>query len=197
MLIIALPATIGIALLAGPILSTLLQYGKFTALDVSMASKSLLGFTIGVPAFMLVKILASGFYSRQDIKTPVRIAIIAMVSNIILDAILVFPLKHAGLALATSLTSSLNAGLLFWTIWRNKHYVPGKGWGVFWARLAFASVIMALLLFFMSSNLATWLTWNWHERAVHLGILCVAAVASYIGCLWLTGMHWREFLLHE
>ena len=196
-LIIALPATIGIALLAGPILATLLQYGKFSAFDVEMARKSLLGFTLGVPAFMLVKILASGFYSRQDIKTPVRIAIIAMLSNIVLDAILIFPLKHAGLALATSLTSSLNAGLLFWTIWRSKHYQPGEGWFKFWLQLAFANGAMAVLLWFTAAKLPKWLEWSWLARAEHLGVLCFAAIALYVGCLWATGMKWRTFLLHE
>ena len=196
-LIIALPAAIGITLLAGPIVTTLFQYGKFTEFDVVMVRRSLWGFAGGIPAFMLVKVLSSGFYSRQNIKTPVKIAVTAVLFNIILAVILIFPLKHAGLALATSLTSALNAGLLFWTIRRNKNYHPGKGWRVFWLRLFFANLVLALFLWFFSANLVVWLNWHLFARVWHLAILCSGAVAAYLLCLWLSGMKWRDFILAD
>jgi putative peptidoglycan lipid II flippase len=196
-LTIAFPAVIGISMLAGPIIMTLFQLksGQFTDFDVIMVRRSLWGFTVGLPAFMLVKVLASGFYSRQNIKTPVKIAVTAVLANIVLATILVFPLKHAGLALATSLTSSLNAGLLFWAIRRDKHYQPGKGWKIFWLRLIFANAFLALFLWLTASDLAVWFGWSSLVRVWHLAILCVGAVIAYFGCLWLTGMRWRDFVL--
>jgi putative peptidoglycan lipid II flippase len=196
-LIIALPAVIGLMMLAGPIISTLLQfkYGQFSEFDVLMVRRSLWGFIVGIPAFMLVKVLASGFYSRQNIKTPVKIAVIAMLSNVILAMILIFPLKHAGLALATSLTSTLNAGLLFWRIRRDNHYHPGDGWKMFWFRLFFANVVLTLFLWVATANLTVWFSWSSLIRLWHLAILCTSAILLYFSCLWLSGMRLREFKL--
>ncbi len=198
-LLVALPAVIGLVILAGPIIATLFQFksGRFSEFDVIMVRRSLWGFTLGIPAFMLVKVLASGFYSRQNIKTPVKIAVIAMLTNIVLAAILVLPFKHAGLALATSLTSSLNAGLLFWKILHEKHYRPGSGWRVFWARLIFANVILALFLWLVSADLAVWFSWDLFTRIWHLAVLCGGAVLLYFLCLWLSGMRLREFIFTE
>jgi len=196
-LVIAMPATIGMTLLSGPILVTLLKYGKFSAFDVAMTQRSLLAFAVGIPAFMLVKVLASGFYSRQDFKTPVRIAIVAMLSNIVLNAILIFPLKHAGLALATSLTSSLNAGLLFWTLWRRDYYHVGVKWNKFCLQLIFASLSMAAMLWFCTAKLSEWLNWSALMRAWHLTLLCGGAIAIYFICLWISGMKWRDFVITE
>lgn len=195
--LIALPATIGIIFLSGPILTTLLQYGKFLPFDVIMTQRSLVAFALGIPAFMLVKILASGFYSRQNIATPVRIAIIAMVSNIIIDAILVFPLKHAGLALATAITSCLNAGLLFKVLRKNNFYQPRGGWGSFWLRAAGANLAMAAFLWFGSTGLNVWLSWGWFTRVWHLGILCFGAIAIYFICLIASGMKLKEMLVNH
>lgn len=196
-LIIALPAVIGIVMLAGPIVMTLFQFkgGQFTDFDVLMVRRSLWGFTVGIPAFMLVKVLASGFYSRQNIKTPVKIATTAVLANIVLATILVFPLKHAGLALATSLTSSLNAALLFWTIRRDKHYQPGKGWKIFWMQLLIANTVLALFLWITTADLAVWFNWNSLTRVWHLAVLCVGAASIYLMCLWLSGMRWKDFNL--
>jgi putative peptidoglycan lipid II flippase len=180
-------------ILSGPILTTLLQYGKFLAFDVAMAQRSLIGFAVGIPAFMLVKVLASGFYSRQNIKTPVRIAIIAMVSNIILDAILIFPLAHAGLALATSLTSSLNAGLLYKMLRKNDFYQPSADWKIFFLRVVAANLVMAIFLWLFTANLSTWLDWSWLNRAWHLGLLCGGAVLIYLVCLWISGIRLKDF----
>jgi putative peptidoglycan lipid II flippase len=191
-LMIAIPAMLGIMLLAGPILATLLQHGKFSAFDVIMARKSLLGFAVGVPAFMLVKVLASGFYSRQDIKTPVRIAIIAMLSNIVMDAILVYPLKHAGLALATSLTSYLNAGLLCYMICRCGYLKLNKAWTKFFIQLITANLAMALVLWFATADLSLWLQWSAMHRVIQLAVLCLGAVIIYLLTLFLAGIRWRD-----
>lgn len=196
-LVIGLPAAVAIILLSGPILATLFEYGKFTHFDVIMARRSLLGFAIGVPAFMLVKVLASGFYSRQNIKTPVKIAAIAVVSNAILDAILIFPLAHAGLALATSLATFLNAGLLFFTLRHFQYYQPRKGWAKYASGLLFANIVMALVIWFSTANLSQWLIWGWSTKVGHLTAICSAAILSYLICLWVARVKWREFIFVE
>lgn len=198
-LIIALPAVIGIVMLAGPIIATLFhfQHGQFSEFDVIMVRRSLWGFALGIPAFMLVKVLASGFYSRQNVKTPVKIAAIAMATNIVLAVALVFPLKHAGLALATSLASILNAGLLFLSIKRSKQYKPGNNWGVFGLRLIVANVILMLFIWLTTSDLTVWFSWSSFTRVWHLAILCGGAALIYFLCLWLSGMRLREFIIQD
>jgi putative peptidoglycan lipid II flippase len=195
--LVALPATIGMMILATPILTTLFENGKFTEFDVIMAGRSLIAFAVGVPAFMLVKILASGFYSRMNIKTPVKIAIIAVLSNTILDAILIVPLAHAGLALATALTSSLNAFLLFWLLYRRKIYQPQRGWLKFWTRLLFANGAMGIFLWLANSDLARWVAWGSLSRVWHLGLLGGGAVGIYLLCLAISGLKWKELVLQE
>lgn len=196
-LFIAFPAVVGIVLLAQPILATLLEYGKFSTYAVIMSSRSLVAFAIGVPAFMLVKVLASGFYSRQNIRTPVKIAITALISNIVLDAILIFPLAHAGLALATSLTSILNASLLFFILIKRKIYQPGKEWRVFFLRMFFANGLMALFIWYFNSPASAWFAWGWKVRVVHLLFLCAGSIIIYVVSLLLSGMKWSEFLVRD
>jgi putative peptidoglycan lipid II flippase len=196
-LIVALPAAVGIFVLAKPILATLLQYGEFKSFDVEMAARSLIAFTVGVPAFMLVKVLASGFYSRQNIKTPVKVAVLAVLSNIVLDAILIFPLAHAGLALATSLTSSLNAFLLIWILVGKKFFLPSPGWKKFFMQLGFASIAMTLFLFFFRGNFSLWVNWSWFSRALHLTILCAGAVITYLITLFISGIRPRDFFWQD
>lgn len=196
-LVIAMPAMIAMLILSGPILATLFEHGEFDAFAVAMTQRSLIAFSLGIPAFMLVKVLASGFYSRQDIKTPVKIAIFAVISNIVLNAILIFPLKHAGLALATAITSSLNASLLFLTIYHKKFYIPGKGWGKFWIQLLFASFMMALLLIVFTAKLAVWIEWSTFSRVWHLTVLCSVGLIVYLGCLLISGMRPRDFVFNS
>ena len=118
-MLIAVPATVALWLLAEPILATLFQYGAFGVRDVEMAAASLRAYTLGLGGFMLIKVLAPGYYARQDMKTPVKIGIIAMVSNMVLNVVFVFPLMwyydmgHVGLALATSASAWINAALLY------------------------------------------------------------------------------------
>jgi len=196
-LIIAVPATIGIILLSGPILTTLLQYGKFQAFDVLMAQRSLIGFAVGIPAFMLVKIFASGFYAKQNIKTPVRIAMIAVSANITLDAVLIIPLAHAGLALATSISTTINALLLFLLLRNKKVYIPSSGWVKFLGQLLLGGAVMCGIIWFLNADLTVWFKWTCFSRAFHLALLLGAATLGYIGSLWVCGMRVQHFLLPE
>lgn len=193
--IIGLPAAIGLGLLALPVLSTLFQYGEFSPDDASMAARSLLAYAIGLPAFLLIKILVPGFYSRQDTKTPVRIAIIAMVSNMVLNVILVFPLAHAGLALATSISAFLNAGLLYRRLRKDQVYQPRSGWRGFWLRVIAANIVMMAVLLLMTPAASEWATWGVLARGQQLALIIVAALLSYALALLALGIRPRQFLL--
>lgn len=197
--VIALPASIGITMLSNPIIITLFSFqsGQFTELDISMVQHSCWGFSVGIPAFILVKVLSSGFYSQQNIKTPVKTASISMLINIVLAICLIFPLKHAGLALATSLTSLLNAGLLFWNIRRNGDYHPSGDWKILWLRLVFANTVLIFFLWYTAFDRIIWINWNSFNRALHLVVICVGAMLIYFSCLRLSGMRLYNFIMYE
>lgn len=189
--LIGTPAAVGLTLLAEPILTTLFQYGEFSDHDVAMASRSLIAYSFGLLPFILIKVLAPGFYARQDTRTPVRIAIIAMFANMVLNAILIFPLAHAGLALATSLSAWVNAALLFFTLKRQGVYRPQPGWFWLGARILIATLLMAISLLWLMPPLANWLDWGVMTRMVQIILLLGVAVAVYFGALFLIGVRPR------
>ena len=174
-------------------MATLFYHGKvFRAYDVVMTSKSLMAFSLGLPAFMLIKILASAFYSRQNIKTPVKIGVAAMIANVALNFILIFPLKHAGLALATTLSSLLNAGLLLFLLLKYKIYSPSFGWPSLLIRLILANAAMVVLLLFLAGNLTSWLHWSTFLRAIHLSEMIGLGVLVYFASLFLLGFRLKD-----
>jgi putative peptidoglycan lipid II flippase len=193
LLLIGLPSSIAILILAGPLLSTLFQGGAFSEFDVIMARKSLMAFAIGIQAFMLIKVLASGFYARQDIKTPVKIAVVAIITNMILNAILIFPLKHAGLALATSITAFLNAGLLGFVLLRRKIYQPQPKWKLYFIQLFIANLVLAGCLIFLSGHIETWFQYTRLLRVAHLALLVVVGISVYVLCLFISGVRVKHF----
>ncbi len=192
-ILIGIPAAIALFILAEPLITTLFQYGAMTQQDVLMAAMSLRAYAFGLLAFMFIKVLAPGYFSRQDTKTPVRIAVWAMLTNMVLNLILVWPLQHAGLALATSLSSFLNALLLFLGLYRLGFYKPRPGWPVLLLRLLVGNTVMVLILIGLGSELELWLDWGWWQRAWHLGLLCLAGVAGYFLALLLTGIRIAHF----
>lgn len=194
-LVVALPATLGLALLAGPMLCTLFQYGEFSGHDVNLSSKALMAYAFGLLGFTLIKILAPGYYSRQDTRTPVRVGIIAMVANMIMNVILVFPFAHAGLALATSLSAFLNAGLLYRGLRKEGVYQPEPGWTKLLTQVGLAGLSMALILWFFVPELSQWLQWSGLERAAQLTKWIVIGGIVYAGTLLMTGLRWRDLNL--
>lgn len=192
-LLIGIPASLALLMLAGPLVACLFQYGKFSAFDVIMTRKSVMAYSVGLQAFMLVKLLSSAFYSRQNIKTPVRIGIISMCVNMALNAALFIPLAHTGLALATSLAAWLNAGLLLLTLYRQNIYQLQQGWRKFSLQLFLANTALCIFCFFISPPVETWLNWNWQLRVSHLTILMVGAMLIYFGILRMLGLKWQEF----
>lgn len=191
--IIAVPSAVGLFMLATPLFSSLFQYGKFSAHDVSMSAYSLKAYAFGLPAFMLVKVLASGFYSKQNIKTPVKIAIIALSVNMILNFILIYPLAHAGLALATALSSSLNAILLCISLLRLQSFQLQAGWIKYLLQLLCASGIMAGLLFVITPDPLWWIQADWKQRIFQLSYLLITAIICYFMSLWVFGVRLRHF----
>ncbi len=191
-LLVGVPATVALMILAGPLLTTLFQYGEFNVHDVEMATRSLMAYSLGLLGFMLIKILAPGFYSRQDTRTPVRIGIIAMVANMVFNVILIYPLAHVGLALATSLSACLNATLLFRLLRRHQVYHPGPGWTRFLAQIGVANLLMGLLLWYGVGDMSGWLVASAWERASHLAWLVTGGFAVYLVGVVVAGIRPRH-----
>ncbi len=194
-LLIGVPAALGLILLARPAVATLFQYDAFDARDVDMAGLALVAYGVGLPGFMLVKILAPAFYARQDPRTPVRIAVRSMIANMVMNVLFVVPLvllhipgAHAGLALATALAGYLNAALLYRQLRREAVYRPQPGWWRLALRLLFANAAMAALLLWGVPALSDWLGMEGPTRAARMAQWVVAGVAVYLAALRVTGL---------
>ena len=199
-LIIAVPSAVALIILAEPILVTLFFYGDvMTSRDMSMAALSLKAYSAGLIAFMLIKVLAPGFFARQDMRTPVKIGIIAMVSNMFLNLLFVLPLHfywqigHLGLAIATSMSAFLNAILLFVFLRKDKIYIPESNWLVFLLRLVFAVLAMVIGLVLLSNNLDllakdVWEQLGWLQRVRGISIVCIVGFLIYVISLVLMGL---------
>ena len=196
-LVIALPAAAALILLAEPILVSLFYYGEVMTLrDMAMASLSLQAYAAGLIAFMLIKVLAPGFFARQDMQTPVRIGIIAMVLNMLFNLVLVIPLHHywqvghLGLAAATSLSAFINAILLFLTLRKKAIYQPSRGWFRFFVGLVISVAIMLLvlsqLLQIFGGSEAIYHQ-DWLQRITSIALLCGLGFTAYVACLFVFG----------
>jgi putative peptidoglycan lipid II flippase len=193
-LLIGAPAALALIVLAEPILVTLFQYGAMTSRDVSMSALSLRALSLGLVAFMLIKVLAPGFYARMDTATPVKIGIMAMVANMVMNLVFALPLMylynigHMGLALATSLAAMLNAGLLLRGLLRAGYYQFQPGWTPYMLRLLLACTLMTLVLLALLPDTAAWYDWRWPQRVLEMALLCVVGVSVYFAALWLLGI---------
>ncbi len=189
---IAIPAAAGLALLSVPILTTLFQYAEFTTHDVIMSSKSLMAYAIGLPGFILIKVFSSAFFSRQDTSTPVKIAAIAMVANIVLNLLLVGYFQHAGLALASSLSAYLNSGLLYMKLKQSGISVSLKP-EIKMLRIACISVIlMSVLLLVLTPEQDIWFQWDVYQRVMQLVLWIVAGIVTYTAGIFIQGVRLRD-----
>jgi len=193
LLVVGVPAALGLFLMSGPILATLMFHGEFSAHDVVMTKDSLMAFSFGLPSFMLVKILASALYSRQNIKKPVKIAAIALLCNIVLDILLIGPWQHTGLAFATAAASYVNSFLLIRTLVGKGYYAVQPGWVILGLRIIAANAMLALVVIIMRGSLSKWLLWTSAARSFHLVSIILAAVIVYIATLYLSGMRFNDF----
>jgi putative peptidoglycan lipid II flippase len=185
--LVGLPATIGLVILAEPMLSTLFQYNEFGVSDVYFSGQSLKAYALGLLGFILIKVLVPGFTSRGDMKTPVRYGVYAMLVSLGLNLALVFPLAHAGLALATSLGAFFNAALLLGKLYKDEVYQPANGWWMFVARVALAGGAMAVALFYFVDT-AWWNDWNSTARVINLIKWIGLGLVIYTATLLLTGL---------
>nr|WP_240776397.1 murein biosynthesis integral membrane protein MurJ [Nitrincola alkalilacustris] len=192
LLLIGIPAALALMVLAGPLIATLFHYGEMTDRDVYMSAMSLRAYSVGLLAFMLIKVLASGYFSRQDMKTPVRIGIWAMVANMVLNLILVWPLDHVGLALATSLSAFLNAGLLLHGLLRSDVYQWQPGWGVALSRMLVANLVMLASLFWLIGDIQVWLQGDMWSKIWHMTLLVMVGGIAYLLTLVLCGLRLRH-----
>ncbi|MCL6416193.1 murein biosynthesis integral membrane protein MurJ [Aestuariirhabdus sp. Z084] len=192
-LLIGLPSAVALFVLAEPLIATIFHYGAMQDRDVLMASMSLRAYASGLLAFMMIKVLAPGYFARQDTKTPVKIAIKAMVANMVLNLILVWPLQHAGLALATSLSAFLSSALLFLGLRRAGVFELQPGWHLYGVRLLVANLAMVAVLLYLVADVQSWLSWGWWQRSVEMALLVAAGLLTYGGVLLLSGMRPRQF----
>jgi putative peptidoglycan lipid II flippase len=194
-LLIAIPASLALILLAQPLIITLFQGQNFSVDDVTKVTSSLQAYTLGLVAFMSIKVFAPGYYSRQDTRTPVRIGILAMVANMVMNILLVFVLDfaHTGLALATSLAAILNATLLLLGLIRQKVFQFQPGWPVFLLRMAVANVLMSAFLWQVAGDWRAWLDWPLWTRIGWMSVLTVGGLLIYAESLYVSGVRLRHF----
>ncbi len=192
-LLLAVPAAVALALLAVPLVTTLFHYGAFTATDVINTRDAVIAYSIGLVGLIAVKVLAPGFYARQDIRTPVKIAVITLVFTQLLNLLLIWELRHAGLALSISLGACLNAALLLRGLRRRAIYMPQPGWGVFILKLALAVYVMGAVLWLLSGSAVSWLAAGAAERIGRMALLVFAGAGAYFATLWVTGFRPRDF----
>ena len=192
-LLLAAPAALALALIAVPLITTLFHHGAFSANDVFMTRNALVAYSVGLLGLILVKVLAPGFYARQNIRTPVKIALLTLFVTQALNLALIGWLRHAGLALAIGLAACLNAFLLYRGLRRHGIYQPQPGWALFCGKLALALLVMGVTLWFCAGSNADWLHWKLTERLLRLGLLVTLGAAAYFATLWLSGFRLADF----
>lgn len=192
-LLLTLPAALALAILAVPLISTLFFHGAFTGDDVLHTRTALIAYSVGLTGMIAVKILAPGFYARQDVRTPVKFALITLAATQIMNVLFIVPLQHTGLALSIGLASLLNAGLLYRALRRHGVYTPHPGWTGFIARLVIALAVLGIVLWWGMGNTQTWLDYNAFERIGHLSALVVGGMAAYFATLFALGFRINDF----
>lgn len=192
---IAIPAALGLYLLATPLLATIFQHGAFTQRDVEMSAIALKAIAIGVSGFIFIKVLAPGFFAQQDTKTPVKIAAAAVVVNIVMSVVLVGPYAHVGLALAVSISAWVNALLLLSVLVYRKSYRPQSGWLWYLFRIAVSVVVMGFCLKWLTASPDVWFEMGLWQRVFNLSYIVVAAVVSYFASLLVLGVRPKQLLL--
>lgn len=192
-LLLGTPAMMGMIVLASPMLKVLFMRGEFGADDVSMASMSLMAYGSGLLSFMLIKVLAPGYYARQDTRTPVKFGIVAMISNMGFNIILAIPFGYVGLALATAGSATLNAGLLYWGLHKEGVYKINADTGKVIAKLFLSAGVMAGLIQYANPDMQQWYAWGLLDSSLCLLGLIGLAVISYFMALLLLGLRPRHF----
>lgn len=192
--LLALPSAVGLATLYEPLTTTLFHYGKFDTQAVAMTGRALVAYGVGLIGLILVKILAPGFYAKQDIKTPVKIGIGVLIATQLMNLVFVPWIAHAGLALSVGLGACINAAFLYWGLRRRGIYVANKGWAMFLIKLTGALFLLAGVALWSASH------FNWvamqsqpFHRVAALAVVMLACGATYFGALLAMGFRLRDF----
>ena len=191
-LLVGVPAAIALALLAVPLVATLFHYGAMGEQDVLHSAASLRAYALGLLFFMFIKVLAPGYFARQDMKTPVRIGIWAMASNMLFNLLLVWQFAHVGLAMATSLSALLNVVLLGLGLYKQKIWQPCAGWGLFLGRIILSSAALMGVIYMTYQPSQIWLAWGLWPRVEHLSMIVIFGVLAYAIGLVLVGLRWSH-----
>lgn len=193
--LLAAPAAVALAVLSKPLVASLFYYGKFSATDVMMTERAVIAYSLGLIGLILVKVLAPGFYARQNVKTPVKIAIFTLVITQLLNILFVFvlDLQHAGLALSIGLGACINAGLLYYHLRRDGIYHLQTGWFKFFSKMTLALLAMAGALYWLAMRAGDWLQMVTIVKLAWLAVLVVAGAVVYFTVLWLLGFRPRDF----
>lgn len=194
-LMLTLPAALALAVLAVPLLSTLFQHGAFDAHDVLQTRSALVAYSVGLTGLIMVKVLAPGFYSRQDVRTPVKIGLLSLCVTQLMNLVFIFGLNlaHAGLALSIGVAACLNASLLLYGLIKRGAYRAQAGWARFALQLGAALLSLGLVLWFSMGTEAAWLVMPKLERLWRLSAIVCLGVLAYFATLWLSGIRLSDF----
>jgi putative peptidoglycan lipid II flippase len=193
-LLLTLPATVALVVCGEPIAAGLFGYGRFTATDVHHTAEALAAFSIGLPSYILVKVLTPGFYARHDTKTPVRFAVISMLVNLVGNLALIVPLQHMGPPLATAVASTVNVGLLYHALRKRGHFTADDRLKRRAPRLALAALAMGAVLWAVQDRLLPYLHGTWLVRFIALGLLVSAGALVYGVATFVLGAFTRDDL---
>ena len=192
--LLAMPSAVALIVLAIPITSTLFHYGRFDAVSVHMTAQALIAYGVGLMGLIMVKILAPGFYAKQDIRTPVKIGIGVLIATQLMNLVFVPWIAHAGLALSIGLGATANAGLLFILLRKNGIYRPEPGWTRFFIQLSGALCLLAGMGLWLGAQF-DWIALSgtpW-TRVLALLIIVVACAACYFAALLAMGIRFADF----
>src|SRR3990172_4290757 len=192
-ILLPLPAALALGMIAVPLLATFFQHGAFAAHDVLMTSRALVGYSVGLAGLILVKILAPGFYARQDIMTPVKIGIVTLLATQAMNALFIGWIQHAGLALSIGLGACLNSAILFHYLRKHGIYQPEPGWAKFFTKVCIAVLVLALTLWFGMGSEQSWLSSSGWSRILRLSALVAGGVVIYFSVLGLLGFRPKDF----
>ncbi len=190
---LAVPSALALGMIAVPLLSTFFQRGAFVANDVLMTSHALVGYSVGLIGMILVKILAPGFYARQDIRTPVKIGIATLIATQLMNALFIGWIAHAGLALSIGLGACLNSAILFYFLRKKGIYQPEPGWAMYFLKVGIAVFALALALWFGMGSEQSWLESSGWTRIIRLTELVTGGVVVYFAALGVLGFRPRDF----
>ncbi len=187
-LLVSIPSTVGLIMLAHPMISAIYFHGDFTENGVNMTVLSLVAYSLGLTPFVMVKVLSAGFFARQNTRTPVRVAMIAVAVNIVFSLILVLPYKHVGLAMATSISAVTNALMLLIILLRQGIFVVEYHWVGFLTRIMIATVVMGLSIGWLVGAQGWWLEASVWAKAIRLGGLVGLGGVTYLVTLLVLGI---------